>query len=448
VTAFVVVLILGAVFVGAAWGLVWRLAPDRYRGPGRRWLTVWSLKGLLVPLALWAVMNLGISWELQPFMPQVQAAQNGGGRWFPVFLRVAANGVFIVCSYWMAATLAWAVVRAGLATEGDSRRNFKALCWTGFLGMIVPALIIMMIGGWPSLGLAAGAILVPIAGYAPGMLRPKKLPPMYARAVARMKFGKYTEAEWEIIHELEKSEDDFEGWMMLAELYANHFHDMNEAEQTILGICDHASTSPSQLAVALHRLADWHVKHAGDPEAARRALEMICSRLPGTHLAHMAGLRINQLPATAEALREQQSHKPIPLPGAAARRVQGPFDTSSNRTEATAQAGACVAQLERDPNDVAAREKLAGILAERLEQAEAGIEQLRQLLMLPGQQDAKRAEWLRLMAAWQIHRLNDPEEGRKTLERLVREFPLTPQALAAQGRIQRLKDGSRQGPPG
>src|SRR5436853_4352969 len=97
----------------------------------------------------------------------------------------------------------------------------------------------------------------PMAGYAAAVLHRRQTPPMYARAIARIKFGKYTEAEWEIIRELEKAENDFEGWMMLAELYANQFTDLAEAERTILEICDQPKLSPSQLSVALHKLADW-----------------------------------------------------------------------------------------------------------------------------------------------------------------------------------------------
>ena len=137
------------------------------------------------------------------------------------------------------------------------------------------------------LGLAGIALLAPMAGYGPSVLHAKKTPPMYARAVARMKFGKYSEAEWEIIHELEKCEDDFEGWMMLADLYANNFNDLPEAEQTILEICDQPKTTPSQLSIALHRLADWHLQRAGDPEAARRDaandLPPPAGHAPGAH---------------------------------------------------------------------------------------------------------------------------------------------------------------------
>ena len=45
-------------------------------------------------------MNLGISWQLQPFMPQVQTAQNSGTNWIPAFLHVITAGLFVVSSYW------------------------------------------------------------------------------------------------------------------------------------------------------------------------------------------------------------------------------------------------------------------------------------------------------------------------------------------------------------
>jgi hypothetical protein len=61
------------------------------------------------------------------------------------------------------------------------------------------------------------------------------------------------------------------------------------------------------------------------------------------------------------------------------------------------------------------------------------------LLEMPDQPDAKRAEWLSLIAAWQIKYLQDPETGRRTLVQLMRDFPKTPQALAARRRIQLME---------
>jgi hypothetical protein len=34
------------------------------------------------------LINIGLAWNLQPFMPEVQAARNRGGNWAPEYLRV------------------------------------------------------------------------------------------------------------------------------------------------------------------------------------------------------------------------------------------------------------------------------------------------------------------------------------------------------------------------
>jgi tetratricopeptide (TPR) repeat protein len=304
----------------------------------------------------------------------------------------------------------------------------------------LPAIGIAWLGGLPILGFAACLILGPIAGYAPNILRVKKTPPMYARAIAKLKFGKYNEAELEIIRELEKCEDDFDGWMMLAELYARQFNDVNEAEQTVLEICDQPRTTPSQISVALHRLSEWHLNLADDPDRARRALQMICDRLPGTHLAHMAQLRIQQLPGTIEALHEMRHPKPIPVPAYNPRlaALRAASEAAQAKKEAAELANRCVETLTKDPNDVPAREELAHLLAEHLNQAEQGLEQITLLLNMPEQPAAKRAEWLSLAAAWQISHRGDFDTGRKILERVVREFPESPDALAARRRLQAL----------
>jgi hypothetical protein len=437
---FLSLFLLSLVFIGAGWGMVCRVTPEHRRKQTLRWLLPWSLKGLVLPAMIWTLMNIGLAWNLQPFMPQIQAAKNAAGDWVAELLSVLGVGFFVVSSYWAAITLGWVLFQAGRSLTGEPRSDFKALGWTCLVGLCLPAAGILYLGGWPVLGLAATTILGPAAAYAPAILRTKKLPPMYGRAVAKLKFGKYSEAEWEIIHELENCEDDFDGWMMLADLYANQFRDVAEAEQTVLEICDQPKTTAPQLSVALHRLADWHLKLAGDPDAARRALQMICDRVPRSHLAHMAQLRINQLPSSAEELREQRSSRPIPLPalGDSFDEAPGEPESAIDRSKAAALANSCVEKLTLDPNNIAAREKLARIFAERLDQAQLGIEQLMLLLNMPDQEDAKRAEWLGLTAAWHIKYREDLAAGRKILERLVREFPQSAQAFSARRRLQSL----------
>jgi hypothetical protein len=439
VSIFLSLFFLSGVAVGAAWVLSRGLTPEDRQPHLRELFLRWSAKGLLVPLAIWALMNVGFSWWLQPFMPQVQVAQNRGIDWFPAYVRVLAIGLFVISTYWTALTLGWVLIEAGAGAEGEARARFKGLCLTWFLALVLPLLLLVWLGGWSLLGLAGTLLLAPIAGYSPECLHGRKTPPMYARAIARMKFGKYSEAEWEIIHELEKCEDDFDGWMMLASLYANNFSDLPEAEQTILGICDHPKTTPSQLAVALHQLANWQLQR-GDPAAARRSLQTICTRLPGTHLAHMAQLRINQLPASAAHLRQQQSATAIPLPALGDSFDENPAQTAPGleRYKAAEEAKACVEILEADPKDVSARERLARLFAEHLDQPDLGIEQASLLLEIPDQPDSRRAEWLGLIAAWQIRYLHDSDAGRKTLERLIREFPQSVQAFTARRRLRAL----------
>src|SRR5258708_7832845 len=90
--------LLSAGFVSVGWLLALRLAPEAKRPQMVRWLIAWGIRGLLAPLVVWALMNLGIAWYLQPFMPQIQAAQNRGLAWAPEFISVLAMGLFLLSS--------------------------------------------------------------------------------------------------------------------------------------------------------------------------------------------------------------------------------------------------------------------------------------------------------------------------------------------------------------
>jgi len=317
--------------------------------------------------------------------------------------------------------------------------------------MLLPAILIVWVGHWMGLGLAVSLMFLPIAGYAPSLLRKQELPPMYARAIARIKFGKYSEAEWEIIQELEKHQNDFDGWLMLAELYATRFGDVNEAEQTILEICDQPKVTPSQMSVALHKLADWHLNLRNDPEAARRALQVICLRLPGSHLARMAKVRADSLPISSEDLKEQKEHRPVHLPALSDSLIEGEEAHEPERPveELAAEANRLSERLRQNPNDTALRERLARILAGNLDQADVAIDELELLLQMPDQPPAKRAEWLGLMAIWELHHRKNRDASRLILERIVKEFPSSPHAMAASRRLRQMtaEDVMKNQPP-
>ena len=107
----------------------------------------------------------------------------------------------------------------------------------------------------------------------------------------------------------------------------------------------------------------------------------------------------------------------------------------TNLLEARARADQCVERLKQNPNDVAARERFAILLAEQLGKADLAIEQLDLLLAKPDQPEPKSAEWLALTAAWQMRYRQNPGAARIRLQRLIQLHPQTPQAFAAQRQL-------------
>jgi uncharacterized protein (DUF1499 family) len=401
----------------------------------RETFLIWACKGIGPPIFLWIIINLGILPGLPALMPSVAIAKSAGiGKFFIALDRVAAAGAFLIGSYWTAITLAWLVGLSFHATE--KRGTFVSVCVGWSLLLLPVAGLIVYFGGWAGAGLAATLWLLPIA-HSTVDLRPKRVKPTYSRAEAKINFGKYNEAEWEVITELEKYEDDFNGWMMLAELYANHFNDLAGAARTVRDICHHPNATPSQISVAWHRLADWYLKLTDNPAAARQALEEICERLPGTHLERMARQRIEQLPATREELLKQRQGVAVHLPASKDSFAdRGEFSARNmSRDQAAVAANECVEQLKKNPNDIAARQKFAMLLAERLDRAHVGIEQLELLLRMPDQPDHKRAEWLTLIGEWELRFRRDQEAARKLFERVVHEYPQTTHAFEAQRHI-------------
>ncbi len=411
------------------WGL------DQNETPySRRWLIHWAVKGLALPILAWMIMNCGTTPLMPPIAKLIVAKPNAFDR-FRMFWAQIGPALIAVSSYWAALTMGWFVV--GMTKRMQDRKGF--ILSSLVLCVLLSPFVALMVS-WYRLGGIGFALLIwlwPIAQYGLSQ-QPKKIPvPTYTRAVAKMKFGKYSEAEAVIIEELGKCETDFAGWMMLAELYANQFHDLSEAERAICELCDEPETTIPQISIALHRLADWQLKLRSDPVAARRVLEEICKRMPGTHLDKMARLRINQLPANSAALREQQKAKTIHMPALSENLYEAadPGALKLNPEEAMSRANRCVEKLERDPNDVAVREELAGIFADQLGQVDLAIEQIELLIEMPEQPAAKIAQSLALLASWQIKYRSDEKAARKLLEQLVHEHSQSPQAFAAQRQL-------------
>jgi len=404
----------------------------------------WAAKGVGLPVVVWYVVNLGVSRWVPPFLSEVdhlrtEAAINGTSWLWPA-IGVCSPAMSVIVSYWAALTLAEILRLIWARTEDRSGFKITALVWGGFMWPV--SAVILWIGGWPAAGFALVAWLAPsVRATLPAMILTKRAPG-YAQAIAKMKFGKYSEAEWEVIKELEQCENDFTGWMMLAELYAVHFHDFQQARQTIRDLCAQPDTNPSDVCVALHRLADWSLELERDPDAARHCMDIISQRYPGTHLAKMARLRSKRIEETAREWTRENRHQPLP-PSVLHDVLDEPDQLHPIDPVAIRERAEWLSkELSRDPNDVSAREEFARALA-RLDDLRGAIEQVTLLLEMEGQPTTRRAEWMGLKATWLVKLTPESPDVLSLLRKIIRDFPHSAQAVAAQRRIFLLGEQAR-----
>jgi hypothetical protein len=439
--ALALVFLVGCVWVSRYY---WEnLMNEERTWPNPDWAAAWIVKGLVVPVLIWALVNSGWLPGLPPLLPVVEAAKARGGSSLGALLAVSLAGGVVIAWAWGVMSLTW-VVAAGYTflETAESRQDYVGT----WLICAVPALLLGSALGyfhcWFLAGCALGVAALAAAHFTSFQVPWKKRAPSYSSAIGKIKMDKFAEAEWAILRELDRAQDDCQGWLLLAELYAVHFHDLAVADRTIHELCEQPNASVSQIDLALNRLADWHLKLGEDPGPARRALETICRRFPGTHVDHMARQRLQQLPANRQELLASREPRKIRLrPAQALTSTSSTRDTADDEASAARQAEAarlasqCQERLRQDPNCVPAREQLARLLAERLGQVETAVEQMDHLLGLPDQPESKRAEWLSWIAQWQMTLRRDREAAREIFELLVAQYPQTPQGFDAQRRL-------------
>ncbi len=398
----------------------------------RAWFVSWLSRGVALPVLIWILLNAGRMPVMPPLTRQIGLTR-GKGHLAEALLGQITLAALVIVSFWAVLTLGWFLQSLFRRARNTDDLVIAAVFWLP----VLPALewLCWKSFGWGGIGTGLFFWIFPLTHYILNIAEVRPPPPTYSQAIAKMKFGKYSDAEMAIIAQLERCETDFDGWMMLADLYANQFHDVAEAERTICELCDEPATTLPQVSIALHRLADWQLHLRHDPAAARRVLEEICRRMPGTHLAMMARHRIGQLPQSPKELEAQQKPRTVILPAWSEELDSAKPAAEMSKETALAQANRLVEQLKQDPNDIMAREKLARVFAGPLGQVQLAVEQIELLLEMPGQSATKTAEWLGLMASWLIDLQGESEAAQNILERLIHEFPQTPQAFAAQRRL-------------
>ena len=397
----------------------------------------WLLQGLVFPFLVFALFNIGWGSRLPPLVPQVLDAQRNGSPWFWPWLMWSLAGGLLVVFYWAAITYLWLITRI-VQMSADRREIFLNILFFGFFSFIIAG-VLTYASGWIYLGPGICLALLPVVHFTIDLGEKPPVYTTYGKAIAHLKRGKVEEAELEVISQLEKSENDFDGWMLLAEMYAKDYRNMEDAARVVLDICRQPDVQPMQISIACHRLADWQLEIADNPIGARAAMEFLCRKLPGTHIAHMAQQRIRQIPRTIEEFDEAKKPKIIRLPSLGEQSQPIRITEPASRSEAAAEANRLSDTLTEDPNDIPAREKLALVLGEKLGKIHLAVEQLTLLGELPDATDEQNAKWLAQIASWEFTRDKNVDQFQSALRRIIREYPQTSHAFAAQRRLYLLE---------
>jgi tetratricopeptide (TPR) repeat protein len=306
------------------------------------------------------------------------------------------------------------------------------------MGVLAGAVVGLILAGlW--LPAIVGQVSDTIGSLYTGGREPPTPKPVYSIAEARRKQGRYPEAVHEIQKELAKFPTDVTGQMLLAEVQAENLHDLESVQATIEGFLtqEHA---PKNIAFALNSLADWQLKLAKDTAGARRSLERIVESLPDTEESRNAAQRIAHL-ATPEELSRRETASLIALPEG--RRNLGLEENPQLQIKTHETPDDALARLSghlaEHPLDREAREKLALVYAEDLQQLEPAVEQFEILSQMPNQTPRDVAHWINRIADLQVGLGLEYEVIRTTLQRIIDLFPGLAPAELAQQRMETLR---------
>src|SRR5262245_25498254 len=263
--------------------------------------------------------------------------------------------------------------------------------------------------------------------------------PFYSIAQAKRKQGKYSEAAAEIQKQLAKFPGDFRGMLMLAEIQAENLDDLSGAQLTVERLLAETERPVADAALALNRLADWHLKFGQDPDSARSALERIVELFPGSEQAYLATQRVAHLSSTGCLAAKKEPHR-ITL-GQYQDNIgllQEPAAVRAPDEDPAAMAARLVHRLQEQPHDDEAREKLALIYADHYQRLDLAVNQLEELISQPNAPARQVAHWLNRLADLRIKHGGDEMGARDALLRIINLYPRSAAAETAKIRISHL----------
>jgi tetratricopeptide (TPR) repeat protein len=263
--------------------------------------------------------------------------------------------------------------------------------------------------------------------------------PYYSRANGLRKRGQYAEALEEIMLQLVRFPDDFEGLMLRAEIQLENFKDTRSALETLNEIEQTPGRAIGECLVARLKQVDILMKQPDGRSAARLILVNLVEEYPGSEAAQIARQRLAHLPdptaAESEVTKQRrllvvtQSPK-VGLGTDGGRDLNKPPDHQ-------AEAAGLLAHLEAHPMDWDSRERLAVLYLQELHEPKLAQDQLEYLLHLPDVPERKIVLWLNKLTDLHVD-LDNMEAAKQTLIRLISLFPETVQATRAQFRLDNL----------
>ena len=213
--------------VSTYWSRFSWLPLSKVPGPFRMWL----LRGVGVPLFIVFVLNLGIVPGLPPLFTPIAGKRAAAADVWTAY----CIGAFVVITWWTVISLA-SMLCINLNRFPKSRSCLAIVLAVGFASLF-PAVVVVRSMGWLGVGFAIGLWLIPIAHAFLKVMPRVHAAPSYATVLAKLKRGQIADAEWEVLAQLEKAPADFQGWLLLAEIYAEHYRDLALAKDTILATC-------------------------------------------------------------------------------------------------------------------------------------------------------------------------------------------------------------------
>jgi hypothetical protein len=284
------------------------------------------------------------------------------------------------------------------------------------------------------------ALISPLTNAFDGGDIPQEPRPAYSIALARKNQGRYVEAVRDIRRQLDSFPTDLEGHLLLAEILAEHLHDLPGADLAIKRWVAQPGHAPKNITFALYSLADWHLRFGQDREAARECLQKVSDLLPGTEYALGAAQRIAHL-GSAEMLLSPSERKKFLVPeGAKYPGLLQALDSARvPQADPERMAADYAKHLEEHPLDTETREKLAVLYATHYGRLDLATEELEQMIAEPNLPAKRVIHWLNLLADLQIKCSADYETVRQTLQRIIDRFPDIAGADLARTRLAILK---------